>query len=822
MNESDQSRVKSVYIEEEMRESYINYAMSVIVSRALPDVRDGLKPVHRRVLYGMLDLGLRPGSAYKKSARIVGEVLGKYHPHGDSAVYDTMVRMVQPFSLRYPLVDGQGNFGSVDGDPPAAMRYTEARLTRIAEEVLRDLDKETVDFAPNFDDSLKEPTVLPSVLPNLLVNGSSGIAVGMATNIPPHNLNEIVDALALLIDNPEATVDELMEHIKGPDFPTAGIIYGLEGIDEAYRTGRGSVKVRARTDVEPAPNNRERIIITELPYQVNKKNLIEKIAELVRDKRVEGISDIRDESDRDGMRVVLELKRDAYPEAIINNLYKYTQLQTTFGVIMLALVDGRPVVLTLKQILQHFINFRHDVVVRRTRFDLDKAEKRAHILEGLKICLDNIDEIVELIKKSESPDAAREALMQRFGLSEIQAQAILDMRLQRLTGLEREKIEQEYREVIQLIERLKAILDSRDLRMQIIKEELLELKEKYGDERRTEIVPDLGSISMEDLIADEEVVITISHKGFIKRFPTTEYRTQRRAGRGSTGSTTSNEDFIEHIFVTSNHNYILFFTNKGRCYWLKVYEIPQVGKGARGRAIVNLLELQQDEKIAAFVNVRAFDDNHFVVMATRKGIIKKTALKAYSNPRRGGIIAISIRDDDDLIDAEITDGNQDIMVATHEGKAIRFSEHEVRDMGRSASGVRAIKVVENDYVVGMVVIKNPQGTILNVTEKGYGKRTPIGEYPCKHRGGKGIITMKTTEKVGKLVAIKEVSDDDDLMIITVKGIVIRQRVNEVSIISRNTQGVRLIRLDEDDRVGDVALVYSNGEDEEEEKAPEQE
>ncbi len=822
MNESDQSRVKSVYIEEEMRESYINYAMSVIVSRALPDVRDGLKPVHRRVLYGMLDLGLRPGSAYKKSARIVGEVLGKYHPHGDSAVYDTMVRMVQPFSLRYPLVDGQGNFGSVDGDPPAAMRYTEARLTRIAEEVLRDLDKETVDFAPNFDDSLKEPTVLPSVLPNLLVNGSSGIAVGMATNIPPHNLNEIVDALALLIDNPEATVDELMEHIKGPDFPTAGIIYGLEGIDEAYRTGRGSVKVRARTDVEPAPNNRERIIITELPYQVNKKNLIEKIAELVRDKRVEGISDIRDESDRDGMRVVLELKRDAYPEAIINNLYKYTQLQTTFGVIMLALVDGRPVVLTLKQILQHFINFRHDVVVRRTRFDLDKAEKRAHILEGLKICLDNIDEIVELIKKSESPDAAREALMQRFGLSEIQAQAILDMRLQRLTGLEREKIEQEYREVIQLIERLKAILDSRDLRMQIIKEELLELKEKYGDERRTEIVPDLGSISMEDLIADEEVVITISHKGFIKRFPTTEYRTQRRAGRGSTGSTTSNEDFIEHIFVTSNHNYILFFTNKGRCYWLKVYEIPQVGKGARGRAIVNLLELQQDEKIAAFVNVRAFDDNHFVVMATRKGIIKKTALKAYSNPRRGGIIAISIRDDDDLIDAEITDGSQDIMVATHEGKAIRFSEHEVRDMGRSASGVRAIKVVENDYVVGMVVIKNPQGTILNVTEKGYGKRTPIGEYPCKHRGGKGIITMKTTEKVGKLVAIKEVSDDDDLMIITVKGIVIRQRVNEVSIISRNTQGVRLIRLDEDDRVGDVALVYSNGEDEEEEKAPEQE
>ncbi len=821
MSDTDQGRVKSVFIEKEMRESYINYAMSVIVARALPDVRDGLKPVHRRVLYGMLDLGLRPGSAYKKSARIVGEVLGKYHPHGDSAVYDTMVRMVQTFSLRYPLVDGQGNFGSVDGDPPAAMRYTEARLTRIAEEVLRDLDKETVDFAPNFDDSLKEPTVLPSVLPNLLVNGSSGIAVGMATNIPPHNLNEVVDALAELIDNPEATVDTLMEHVKGPDFPTAGIIYGYEGIDEAYRTGRGSVKVRARTDVEPAPNNRERIIISELPYQVNKKNLIEKIAELVRDKRVEGISDIRDESDRDGMRVVLELKRDAYPEAIINNLYKYTQLQTTFGVIMLALVDGRPIVLNLKQILQHFINFRHEVVVRRTRYDLDKAEKRAHILEGLKICLDNIDEIVELIKKSESPDAARTALMERFALSEIQAQAILDMRLQRLTGLEREKIEQEYREVIQLIERLKAILDSRDLRMQIIKEELLELKEKYGDERRTEIVPDLGSISMEDLIADEEVVITISHKGFIKRFPTSEYRTQRRAGRGSTGSTTSNEDFIEHIFVTSNHNYMLFFTNKGRCYWLKVYKIPQVGKGARGRAIVNLLELQPDEKVAAFVNVRAFDEDHYVVMATRQGIIKKTALKAYSNPRRGGIIAISIRENDKLIGAEITDGSQDIMVATHEGKAVRFSETEVRDMGRSASGVRAIKVGEDDYAIGMVVIKNPHGTILNVTEKGYGKRTPISDYPRKHRGGKGIITIKTTEKVGKLVAIKEVSDDDDLMIITEMGIVIRQHVNEVSIISRNTQGVKLIRLDDADRVSDVALVYSNGE-EEEEKASEHE
>ncbi|HHL72637.1 MAG TPA: DNA gyrase subunit A [Bacteroidetes bacterium] len=821
MSDTDQGRVKSVFIEKEMRESYINYAMSVIVARALPDVRDGLKPVHRRVLYGMLDLGLRPGSAYKKSARIVGEVLGKYHPHGDSAVYDTMVRMVQTFSLRYPLVDGQGNFGSVDGDPPAAMRYTEARLTRIAEEVLRDLDKETVDFAPNFDDSLKEPTVLPSVLPNLLVNGSSGIAVGMATNIPPHNLSEVVDALAELIDNPEATVDTLMEHIKGPDFPTAGIIYGYEGIDEAYRTGRGSVKVRARTDVEPAPNNRERIIISELPYQVNKKNLIEKIAELVRDKRVEGISDIRDESDRDGMRVVLELKRDAYPEAIINNLYKYTQLQTTFGVIMLALVEGRPVVLNLKQILQHFINFRHEVVVRRTRYDLDKAEKRAHILEGLKICLDNIDEIVELIKKSESPDAARTALMERFALSEIQAQAILDMRLQRLTGLEREKIEQEYREVIQLIERLKAILDSRDLRMQIIKEELLELKEKYGDERRTEIVPDLGSISMEDLIADEEVVITISHKGFIKRFPTSEYRTQRRAGRGSTGSTTSNEDFIEHIFVTSNHNYMLFFTNKGRCYWLKVYKIPQVGKGARGRAIVNLLELQPDEKVAAFVNVRAFDEDHYVVMATRQGIIKKTALKAYSNPRRGGIIAISIRENDKLIGAEITDGSQDIMVATHEGKAVRFSETEVRDMGRSASGVRAIKVGEDDFAIGMVVIKNPQGTILNVTEKGYGKRTPISDYPRKHRGGKGIITIKTTEKVGKLVAIKEVSDDDDLMIITEMGIVIRQHVNEVSIISRNTQGVKLIRLDDADRVSDVALVYSNGE-EEEEKASEHE
>lgn len=805
-------KILPVFIEDEMKESYINYSMSVIVSRALPDVRDGLKPVHRRVLYGMLDLGLRPGSSYKKSARIVGEVLGKYHPHGDGAVYDAMVRMVQDFSLRYPLVDGQGNFGSVDGDPPAAMRYTEARLTRIAEEVLRDLEKDTVDFATNFDDTLKEPVVLPSVLPTLMVNGSSGIAVGMATNIPPHNLSEVIDALAVLIENPDAEVEALMQHIKGPDFPTGGIIYGDVGIDEAYRTGRGSIKIRAVTEFETLDNGRERIIVRELPYQVNKKNLIEKIAELVQDKKIDGISDIRDESDRQGMRVIIELKRDAFPDIVLNNLFKYTQMQVTFGIIMLALVHGRPQILNLKEMLQHFIDFRHEVVVRRTRFDLDKAEKRAHILEGLKIALDNIDEIIELIKKSDSPDTARNGLMSRFGLSEVQAQAILDMRLQRLTGLEREKIENEYREVIQLIAKLKSILGSRELRMEIVRDELLELKTKYGDERRTQILRDVddAGFSIEDMIAEEDMVITISHNGFVKRVAVAQYRSQNRGGRGSIGSTTRDEDFIEHLFVASTHNYILFFTNRGRCYWLKVHEIPQAAKGARGRSIVNLLQIDNGEKIAAVVNVREFDDQHCVIMATRRGFVKKTSLSAYSNPRKGGINAISIRENDDLIAAALTDGNQEIMLATSKGKAIRFDEGEVRDMGRTASGVKGIDMGDDDDLVGMVVLQGT-GTILVVTENGYGKRTPVDDYNLQHRGGKGLITLKTNKKVGRLVAIMEIQEDDDFMIMTQKGIIIRQKAESLSIIGRNTQGYRLIKIDDDDSIGDVARVYSNGE-----------
>jgi DNA gyrase subunit A len=804
-------KILPVFIEKEMKESYINYSMSVIVSRALPDVRDGLKPVHRRVLYGMLDLNLRPGSAYKKSARIVGEVLGKYHPHGDAAVYDTMVRMVQEFSLRYPLVDGQGNFGSVDGDPPAAMRYTEARFMRIAEEVLRDIDKETVDFTPNFDESLKEPVVLPSVLPTLLVNGSSGIAVGMATNIPPHNLGEVIDALTALIENPEITVDGLMQHIKGPDFPTAAIIYGMEGIDEAYRSGRGSIRIRARTDIEEHPSGRnERIIVNELPYQVNKKNLIEKIAALVREKRLEGISDVRDESDRDGMRIVIELKRDAVAQVVLNSLFKHTQMQTTFGANMLALVNGRPRVLNLKQMLQYFVEFRHEVVVRRTKFELAKAEKRAHILEGYKIALDNIDEIIALIKASANPDAARTGLMERFGLSEIQAQAILDMRLQRLTGLEREKIEAEYREVIERIAQLKAILESRELRMNIVRDELLELKEKYNDERRTEITHAAEEINIEDMIAEEDMVITVSHEGYIKRVAVTEYRSQNRGGRGSSGTTTKNQDFVEHLFVASTHNYILFLTATGRCYWLKVYEIPQAAKGARGRSIANLLHIGSDEKIAAFINVREFDDQHYLVMATQNGIIKKTVLSAYGNPRAGGINAISIRENDELIDAELTDGSQEIMLATRNGKAIRFSETEVREMGRTAAGVRGIRVSSNDAVIGMVVLKR-EGSILVVTENGHGKRTDVDDYTLHHRGGGGVYTIKANAKTGKLLAIKEVIDEDDFMIITHKGIIIRQNVASISLLGRNTQGVRLIKLDEGDVIADVARVFATDE-----------
>jgi DNA gyrase subunit A len=798
-------RVVPIFIEEEMKDSYIDYSMSVIVSRALPDVRDGLKPVHRRVLYGMHELGLRPNAAYKKSARIVGEVLGKYHPHGDTAVYDTMVRMVQDFSLRYPLVDGQGNFGSVDGDSPAAMRYTEARLAPIAEEVLRDLDKDTVDFVPNFDDCLTEPTVLPSVLPNLLINGSSGIAVGMATNIPPHNLSEVIDALIAVISRPDLTVGTLMKYIKGPDFPTAAIIYGDEGIDETYRSGRGRVIIRARANIESVRGGRENIIVSELPYQVNKANLIEKIAELVRERKIEGISDVRDESDRDGMRIVIELRRDAPAEVILNQLYKHTQMQVTFGCIMLALVDGAPRVLNLKEMLEHFINFRHDVVVRRTKFELDKAEKRAHILEGLKICLDNIDEIVRIIKKSRNPETARNSLIKRFGLSEVQAQAILDMRLQRLTGLERKKIEDEYLRTIKIIEKLRSLLESKPKRMQLIKEELLEIKEKYGDERRTEIISETEEFSIEDMIAEEDMVITISHTGFIKRFPVTSYKRQLRGGRGYTGAATKEEDFVEHLFVASTHHYILFFTNKGRCYWLKVHEIPQAGRASKGRAIVNLLELSKDERITAFVNVKEFNESLFLVMATKKGVIKKTRLSAYSNPRKGGINAITIRDDDDLIEAKLTDGTHDILLATYKGLSIRFHENEVRDMGRTAAGVKGIRLNDNDYVIGMMVIKR-EGTVLVVTEKGYGKRTSIKEYRVSHRGGKGIITLKVTDKSGGLLAIKEVMNEDDIMLITTQGVVIRQSVRKISVLGRNTQGVRLIKLDVDDRVADIARV----------------
>jgi DNA gyrase subunit A len=801
-------RVLPVYIEEEMKESYIDYSMSVIVSRALPDVRDGLKPVHRRVLYGMHELGLRANSAYKKSARIVGEVLGKYHPHGDTAVYDTMVRMVQDFSLRYPLIDGQGNFGSLDGDAPAAMRYTEARMTPIAEELLRDLDKDTVDFMPNFDESLKEPKVLPSMLPNLLINGSSGIAVGMATNIPPHNLNEVVDALVRLIDKPDSKIEDLMKIIKGPDFPTGAIIYGEEGIDEAYRSGRGRIIVRARANVESVRGGRNNIIITEIPYMVNKANLIEKIAELVNDKKIDGISEVRDESDKDGLRVVVELKRDTQETVILNQLYRHTQMQVTFGVIMLALVGGIPMVINLKQILQHFNDFRHEVVVRRTKFELDKAEKRAHILEGLKKALDHIDEIIALIKKSRNPETARQGLMKTFKFSEIQAQAILDMRLQRLTGLERKKIEDELKETLKLINRFKAILANRSLRMQIIKDELNALKEKYGDARRTEIITKTEEFKIEDMIAEEDMVITISHFGFIKRFPVSGYRRQSRGGTGHSGASTKEEDFIEHLFIASTHHYVLIFTDKGKCYWLKVYEIPQAGKGSKGRAIINLLNIEKGEQITAIVNVRDFDDEHFLIMATKNGLVKKTVLSAFGNPRKGGINAINIREGDDLIDVKLTDGNQEIVLGTYFGKAIRFHESNVRDMGRQATGVAGINLAKKDFVVGMVTVRK-ESTILVVTEKGYGKRTPIKDYRITRRGGKGIVTVNTTERVGKMISVKEVIEDDDVMIITTKGNVIRQAVKQIRESGRATQGIRLIRLTTNDQIADVARIVKD-------------
>ncbi|MEW5844565.1 MAG: DNA gyrase subunit A [Bacteroidota bacterium] len=798
-------KVVPVSLEEEMKSSYIDYAMSVIVARALPDVRDGLKPVHRRVLFGMHELGVPHNKPYKKSARIVGEVLGKYHPHGDTAVYDSIVRMVQDFSLRYPLVDGQGNFGSVDGDSPAAMRYTEARLARIADEMLRDLDKNTVNFVANFDESLQEPTVLPSYLPNLLVNGASGIAVGMATNIPPHNLGEIINGLVAIIDKPKTTPEELLKIVKAPDFPTGGIIYGYEGVKEAFLTGRGRIVIRAKANIEVLKNDRENIVITEIPYQVNKAALIEKIAELVRDGKIDGISNIRDESDRDGMRIVIEMKRDGQPALTLNQLFKHTSMQVTFGVIMLALVNGVPKVLTLQQMMQHFLDHRMDVLIKRTKFDLDAAERRAHILEGYIIALDNIDAVIQTIKKSKDVETAKNNLMKKFKLSEIQAKAILDMRLQRLTGLERQKIEDEYKETIKFIEKLKGILTNEKKRWSIIKEELLALREKYADERRTAIERELKEFSLEDIIAEEDVVVTISHAGLIKRFPVSGYRRQGRGGKGVTGAGTREEDFIEHMFIASTHHYIMFFTDRGKCYWLKVHEIPEGGRATKGRSILNLIEKDKEENITAFVTVKEFADDKFIVMATEKGTVKKTVLSAYSNIRRGGINAISLTAGDRLIEAKLSEGKNEIIIGTRNGMAVRFNEKDVRNMGRTATGVRGIRLGKGDVVIGMIVVRNAT-TLMVVTEKGFGKRSEIEDYRLSRRGGKGVITVKTSDRNGKLIAMKEVNDGDELVIITTQGMVIRQSVSELRVMGRNTQGVRLIRLNENDDIADIARV----------------
>jgi DNA gyrase subunit A len=818
--EASGSRIIPINIEDEMKTAYIDYSMSVIVSRALPDVRDGLKPVHRRVLFGMKDLGVLHNRAHKKSARIVGEVLGKYHPHGDSSVYDAMVRMAQEWSLRYPLVDGQGNFGSVDGDNPAAMRYTEARLRRIAEELLADIDKETVDFRLNFDDTLEEPTVLPSRIPNLLVNGASGIAVGMATNMAPHNLTEVINGIVAYIDNREIDIEGLMEHVKAPDFPTGGFIYGYDGVRDAFETGRGRIVMRARAEFEEMSSGREQIIVTEIPYQVNKANMIKYTADLINDKKLEGISDIRDESDRKGMRIVYELKRDCIPNVVLNNLYKYTQLQTSFSVNNIALVAGRPEMLNLKDMIVHFVAHRHDVVVRRTKFELREAEKRAHILEGLIIAVNNLDAVIKIIRESRTPDDAREELMTTFNLSDIQSRAILDMRLRALTGLEIDKLKEEYEELMKLINHLKEILENEDLRMKIIKDELIEIRERYGDKRRSEIVYSAADLRMEDMIADEEVVITISHLGYIKRTPLTEYRVQTRGGVGSRASTTRDEDFLEHIFVATNHNYMLFFTQKGRCFWLKVYEIPEGTKTSKGRAIQNLLQIESDDKVMAYMNTHDLKDeeyinNHYVIMCTKKGIIKKTTLEAYSRPRVNGINAIVIREDDQLLEARLTSGQDEIMLALKSGRAIRFNESKVRPMGRTASGVRGITIEqEDDEVVGMIAIHDSSTqTVLVVSENGYGKRSFLNDpedgepvYRVTNRGGKGVKTINVTEKTGKLVAIKDVKDDNDLMIINRSGIAIRMAVADLRVMGRATQGVRLINLKGNDTIAAVASV----------------
>lgn len=801
----EREKIVSIYLEEEMKNSYLDYSMSVITNRALPDVRDGLKPSNRRILVAMNDLNLSPGRPYRKCAKIAGDTSGNYHPHGEAVVYPTLVRMAQDFNMRYPLVDGQGNFGSIDGDGAAAMRYTEARLTPIAMEMLADLEKDTVDMMPNYDETRTEPRVLPGKFPNLLCNGTSGIAVGMATNMPPHNLGEIVDGLASLIDNPEITNDELIQYVPGPDFPTGGIISGRQGIIEAYRSGKGRLSVRAKAAIEQQKSGRDFIVITEIPFQVNKSNLLERIAELVRDKMIDGISDLRDESDRDGMRIVVELKRDAQPEIVLNQLFKHTQMQATFAIMMLTLVGGVPMVLSLKEMMEQFLIHRHEVVVRRTKFDLNKAEERAHILEGYKIALDNIDAVIELIKKSKDTPTAREGLMTRFKLSEKQANAILDMRLARLTGLERQKIEEEYLATIKLIAELKGILDSKPRRMAIIKEELLELKKKYGDDRRTEIQDAAEEFTVEDLIAEEDMAITISHAGYIKRLSVSMYRRQNRGGRGVIGIETKEEDFAEHLFVASTHDYILFFSNKGRCYWVKVHEIPTGGRLAKGKPIVNMLTLGEGEKITAFCRVRTFDSDKYVVMATRNGTVKKTSLDAFSNPRKVGINAADLPEDDELIEAAITDGTFEIILATRLGQAIRFPEEKIRPMGRGAYGVRGITLEGKDYVIGMVVVKR-DASLLTVCENGHGKRTSINDYRVTNRGGKGVINIKTTDRNGEVVAIKEVLDDDELILITKNGITNRQSVKAINVIGRNTQGVRLISLDKDDKVVDVARV----------------
>lgn len=817
-------RIIQINIEDEMKSSYIDYSMSVIVSRALPDVRDGLKPVHRRVLYGMLDLGVTSSKPHKKSARIVGDVLGKYHPHGDSSVYGTMVRMAQEWSMRYVLVDGQGNFGSVDGDSPAAMRYTEARLKKIAEDMLGDITKDTVDFQLNFDDTLHEPTVLPTRIPNLLVNGASGIAVGMATNMAPHNLSEVIDGTIAYIEDRDITIADLMQHIKGPDFPTGGIIYGYSGIQSAFETGRGSVIMRAKAEIEVTKSDREQIIVTEIPYQVNKATMIERTAELVNEKKIEGISSIRDESDRDGMRIVYDIKRDANASVVLNNLFKYTALQTSFSVNNIALVKGRPVMLNLKDLIHYFVEHRHEVIVRRTKFELSEAEKRAHILEGLLIALDHIEEVIKLIRASNTPEEARTGLMEKFGLSDIQSRAILDMTLRRLTGLERDKIKEEYAELMKTIEYLKSILADEDLRMQIIKDELLEVKEKYGDERRSKIVHSAGDMSMEDFIDDEEIVITISHDGYVKRTPLTEYRIQGRGGKGALGSNTKDSDFTEHIISATAHNYLLFFTDAGRCFWLRAFEIPEGSRVSRGRALQNIINIPKEEKVKAYIKVKNLKDqeyleSNFIIMCTKKGTIKKTSLEAYSRPRANGINAININEGDQLLEANLTNGESEIVIALRSGRAIRFNESKVRPMGRTATGVRGITLAhENDEVVGMVSVNDPATTILVVSENGYGKRTDLEDYRITNRGGKGVKTISITEKTGDLIAIKSVTDEDDLMIINKSSIVIRISVKELRVMGRATQGVKLINLKKNDQIASVAKVVRE-EDEDVEDNP---